>query len=59
MERLGLHRIEGIEVQNAKLSEKNKLYTDSLYARTQRKGALYATRSGWSTAIATSSPLPW
>jgi malate dehydrogenase (oxaloacetate-decarboxylating)(NADP+) len=33
--------IEGIEIVNARLSEKTKDYTDLLYARLQRKGLLY------------------
>jgi malate dehydrogenase (oxaloacetate-decarboxylating)(NADP+) len=33
--------IEGIEIVNARLSEKTKHYTDLLYARLQRKGLLY------------------
>jgi len=33
--------IEGIEIVNARLSEKTKHYTDMLYARMQRKGLLY------------------
>ena len=33
--------IEGIEIVNARLSERTKIYTDMLYARLQRKGLLY------------------
>ncbi|HVI51130.1 MAG TPA: NADP-dependent malic enzyme [Candidatus Sulfotelmatobacter sp.] len=33
--------IEGIEIVNARLSEKTKIYTDMLYSRMQRKGLLY------------------
>jgi malate dehydrogenase (oxaloacetate-decarboxylating)(NADP+) len=33
--------LDGIEIQNARLSRGNKRYTDLLYARLQRKGALY------------------
>jgi malate dehydrogenase (oxaloacetate-decarboxylating)(NADP+) len=32
---------EGLEIHNARLSRDNKRYTDFLYARLQRKGALY------------------
>ncbi len=34
-------RTEGIEIINARLSTRLKLYTDMLYARMQRKGMLY------------------
>jgi len=33
--------MEGIEIVNARLSERTKEYTDMLYARMQRKGLLY------------------
>jgi malate dehydrogenase (oxaloacetate-decarboxylating)(NADP+) len=33
--------IEGIEIVNARLSDRTKAYTDMLYARLQRKGNLY------------------
>jgi len=41
MENLGLPKIEGLEIHNARLSTSNKDYTDFLYERLQRKGALY------------------
>ena len=41
MEQLGLPMIDGLEIHNAKLSTSNKDYTDFLYERLQRKGALY------------------
>jgi malate dehydrogenase (oxaloacetate-decarboxylating)(NADP+) len=34
------HSMEGIEILNARLSDRVKLYTDMLYARQQRKGLL-------------------
>jgi malate dehydrogenase (oxaloacetate-decarboxylating)(NADP+) len=34
-------RLDGIEITNAKLSNRTKLYTDMLYARMQRKGMLH------------------
>ena len=37
---LGLGRIEGIEIHNARLSGSNLKYVDFLYGRMQRKGAL-------------------
>ena len=37
----GLPDLDGIEIHNARLSRDNKRYTDFLYARLQRKGALY------------------
>ncbi|GIK99861.1 MAG: malic enzyme [Alphaproteobacteria bacterium] len=37
----GLGDLDGIEIHNARLSRDNKRYTDFLYARLQRKGALY------------------
>ena len=41
MENLGLPKIDGLEIHNARLSTSNKDYTDFLYERLQRKGALY------------------
>ncbi|MBT6407461.1 MAG: NADP-dependent malic enzyme [Rhodospirillaceae bacterium] len=41
MESLGLPKIEGLEIHNAKKSTANKDYTDFLYERLQRKGSLY------------------
>ncbi|NQU56152.1 MAG: NADP-dependent malic enzyme, partial [Rhodospirillales bacterium] len=41
MQSLGLPKIDGLEIHNAKLSTSNKDYTDFLYERLQRKGALY------------------
>jgi malate dehydrogenase (oxaloacetate-decarboxylating)(NADP+) len=37
---LGLGRVEGIEIHNARLSSANPKYVDFLYQRLQRKGAL-------------------
>ncbi|MCH2393544.1 NADP-dependent malic enzyme [Oceanibaculum sp.] len=41
MAQIGLSDPGGIEVHNARLSTNNKKYTEFLYKRTQRKGALY------------------
>ncbi|MBT4931990.1 MAG: NADP-dependent malic enzyme [Rhodospirillaceae bacterium] len=41
MKSLGLPKIDGLEIHNARLSTSNKDYTDFLYERLQRKGALY------------------
>ena len=41
IKRLGLSGAESIEVHNARLSKSNKRYTDFLYKRLQRSGALY------------------
>jgi malate dehydrogenase (oxaloacetate-decarboxylating)(NADP+) len=41
IETLGLADAEGIDVQNARISQHNKQYTDFLYTRLQRKGFLY------------------
>ncbi len=41
MASLGLPKIDGLEIHNAKKSTSNKDYTDFLYERLQRKGALY------------------
>jgi malate dehydrogenase (oxaloacetate-decarboxylating)(NADP+) len=41
MELLGLPLIDGLEIHNAKKSTSNKDYTEFLYERLQRKGALY------------------
>jgi malate dehydrogenase (oxaloacetate-decarboxylating)(NADP+) len=41
MKASSLGRAEGLEIHNARLSRDNKRYTDFLYARLQRKGALY------------------
>jgi malate dehydrogenase (oxaloacetate-decarboxylating)(NADP+) len=40
-ETLGLSSAEAPEIHNARLSNRNKHYTDYLYSRLQRKGALY------------------
>ncbi len=40
MKQMGLVSPEGLEIHNARLSQANKLYTDFLYARMQRMGAL-------------------
>jgi malate dehydrogenase (oxaloacetate-decarboxylating)(NADP+) len=37
----GLGDIDGLEIHNARLSRNNKRYTEFLYRRLQRKGALY------------------
>jgi malate dehydrogenase (oxaloacetate-decarboxylating)(NADP+) len=41
MKSLGLQKTTGIEIHNARLSTSNKDYTDFIYERLQRKGALY------------------
>ena len=41
MERIGLSADEKIETHNARVSSSNKAYTDFLYERLQRRGALY------------------
>ena len=41
MQAAGLGAPEGIEITNARLSDRNKDYTELLYRRLQRKGALY------------------
>jgi malate dehydrogenase (oxaloacetate-decarboxylating)(NADP+) len=41
MERMGLSSDEDLETHNARLSSANKAYTDFLYGRQQRRGALY------------------
>ncbi len=41
MQAAGLGTPEGIEITNARLSDRNKDYTELLYRRLQRKGALY------------------
>jgi malate dehydrogenase (oxaloacetate-decarboxylating)(NADP+) len=41
MARIGLGPIEGLEIHNARLSEHNAAYTEYLYGRIQRHGALY------------------
>jgi len=41
MDRLGLAADRKLEIHNARLSKSNKRYTDFLYKRLQRKGALY------------------
>ncbi len=38
---MGLKQIEGIEIHNARLSERNAAYTEYLYQRTQRHGMLF------------------
>jgi malate dehydrogenase (oxaloacetate-decarboxylating)(NADP+) len=40
MAALGLGRVEGIEIHNARLSQANRKYADFLFTRLQRKGAL-------------------
>lgn len=41
MKQMGLASPEGLEIHNARLSHQNQRYTDFLYKRLQRKGALY------------------
>ncbi|MBK1666317.1 NADP-dependent malic enzyme [Rhodospirillum rubrum] len=41
MAAMGLGGLEGMEIQNAKLSTQTKPYTDYLYGRLQRQGYLY------------------
>jgi malate dehydrogenase (oxaloacetate-decarboxylating)(NADP+) len=41
MQRIGLNNLDGVETMNARLSRHNKRYTDFLYQRLQRRGALY------------------
>jgi malate dehydrogenase (oxaloacetate-decarboxylating)(NADP+) len=38
---MGLSGLDGIEIHNARLSERNRPYADYLYARNQRNGMLY------------------
>ncbi|SDE69134.1 NADP-dependent malic enzyme [Rhodospira trueperi] len=45
--RLGLGSLEGIEVYNARVSSHNKTYTDYVYSRMNRKGALYRDAQRW------------
>ena len=40
-ERAGIDIREGIEIHNARLSQRNADYADFLYARLQRKGYLF------------------
>ena len=40
IESLGLPAPEGVEIHNARLSEKNEAYTDLVYAKEQRRGSL-------------------
>ncbi len=41
MKAIGLLGADKLEIQNARLSQKNKAYTDHLYARLQRQGYLW------------------
>jgi malate dehydrogenase (oxaloacetate-decarboxylating)(NADP+) len=41
MRHAGLGEADGLEIHNARLSNRNKHYTDFLFARLQRKGAIY------------------
>ncbi|HUT49373.1 MAG TPA: NADP-dependent malic enzyme [Alphaproteobacteria bacterium] len=41
VQRAGLQGTETLEIINARLSDQNKKYTDFIYERLQRKGALY------------------
>jgi len=47
VQRLGLGDMDGIEVYNARVSSHNKAYTDYVYARMNRKGALYRDVQRW------------
>ena len=38
---MGLTRLDGVEIHNARLSAENRRYTDFLYERQQRNGMLY------------------
>jgi malate dehydrogenase (oxaloacetate-decarboxylating)(NADP+) len=38
---MGLDRLDGVEISNARLSEKNRAYAEFLYARQQRQGLLF------------------
>ncbi len=41
MERIGLHGIDDLEIHNARVSPNRERYTEYLYERLQRQGALY------------------
>src|SRR6185437_2524573 len=41
LRKMGLAAPLGLEMHNARLSDSNRLYTEFLYKRLQRKGALY------------------
>jgi len=41
MKEIGLTNLDGIEINNARVSKHNDAYTDFLYKRHQRRGALY------------------
>src|SRR5215475_6153546 len=41
MRAAGLGEADGLEIQNARVSQHNKEYTDFLYQRLQRKGSIY------------------
>jgi malate dehydrogenase (oxaloacetate-decarboxylating)(NADP+) len=41
MAQIGLSNLDGIEIHNARLSDRNRKYTDFLYGRNQRGGLLY------------------
>jgi malate dehydrogenase (oxaloacetate-decarboxylating)(NADP+) len=41
MAKMGLIAPKGLEIHNARLSQQNRVYTEFLYQRLQRKGALY------------------
>jgi len=41
LERIGITGIDGLEIHNARLSDRNQRYTDFLYGRLQRRGFLY------------------
>ena len=41
MAQIGLSNLDGIEIHNARLSDRNRAYTDFLYRRNQRSGLLY------------------
>ncbi|MBB4265741.1 NADP-dependent malic enzyme [Roseospira visakhapatnamensis] len=44
---MGLGSLEGIEIYNARVSIHNQSYTDTLYARMGRQGALYRDVQRW------------
>ncbi|HEV7368410.1 NADP-dependent malic enzyme [Arenibaculum sp.] len=41
LQQLGLHAEDALEIHNARLSDANRRYTDFLYKRLQRRGALH------------------
>ncbi len=47
MSEMGLSGIDGIEIHNARLSDKREQYTEFLYGRLQRQGSLYRDCARW------------